>query len=329
MADIVRHRKLIPRWAGEAHPVYRLESQRWARRSGLERLHRGCLLSVLSVSGLTLIVIFVLVLANNLSSRFGYYWDEMAMGFLGQAWLAISAIQLGVGAIVASLVVAQTAPLISGEVELQSWGLLRTTTLSLREIVRAKLAAALHRMRVLLISMGVLRIISLGTGLLFVAYALLREAFYYMSESDWQEFIATAWPLLVPVFLFLVYYAGQPVIQFFFNGALGMLASVYTRSRSQAIAAALVARLALWIGSLLFNAAAGFFVVYILIVNWSEPDYAPMAFFHGWPQPTPLQVSVVIGGALTIWLLAVLVWQIGFPLLALKLAERRARSLGA
>jgi hypothetical protein len=330
MADQTRRFNLAPRWARSEHPVFRLETQRRTMNGSILLLSRGCLPVVLGVLGLVFFVVLVWGLGDMFRWGFGLRdLDEALMPILGRVMGALVLAQFAIGAMTNVLVIAMAAPTISGEVELQSWRLLRTTTLPLREVILAKFAAVIRNLRMPLLSLVILRLIALGTLLLLFGYYLLRSVFFYMGPLEWQRFLAEGlwFPPLIPIGLFLIYFAAQPWLQFIFNGALGMAASAFARSRANAVVIGLTARLVLWVLSVMIGIAVLFFIGFVLVANWADPYYAPMAFFHDRPQPTPLQVSWVISLAFAAWLFAILVWQVGFSLGALAITRWRSRRL--
>lgn len=321
----------VPHWARPDHPIYRLETRRRASRGILALLRLGCLPTTFSLTGLSILIIIVLVSPGRY--WWGGYWDwfeNVAIQSLLWALFAVAVIQILAGAITNILIIAQTTPMISGEVELRSWGLLRTTTLLLREILFAKLAAAITRLRTQFVGLMILRAISLVTGILLLAYAVVRETVFYSSRAEVREFWAAGYwlPVLLASVPLLAYYVGQPAIQFVLNGALGLLASAYARSRSRAIAAGLSARLVMWIAVILLNVGA-MIGLGTLFVNWTDPYYAQIEVFHGMQEPTQGQIVWAIclmGGGYAV---AVLAGQIGFILAALGLTQRRIRHLGS
>lgn len=248
---------------------------------------------------------------------------------LGVLMAVLVLIQIGVGAAANILLVAQVAPAISGEVELQSWGLLRSTTLPLREIMLAKLVAIFTQMRGALAGLLALRVASTGTGLLLVAY-LLRESFYYDPTGREEFFGSGQWVMPgLALALFTIWYLAQPAVQFGLNGAVALLASASARSRARAIAAALAARMAGWVLSALVNGGLIYGLGYLLIANWASPYSAPLRAFRDRPTPSEEMIAFVLGSTAALYVLGVLAAQLGLTVGALALAQRIARRLGA
>jgi hypothetical protein len=330
MTEQTHRLNLAPRWARPDHPVYQLETRRRVLNGSILALSRGCLPVVLGVLGL--VFFGALVWGLDDLYRWANSWQDLGnvfMSALGRAMLALMIAQFAIGAMTNVLVIALAAPTISGEIELQSWRLLRTTTMPLREVILAKFAAVIRNLRGPLSGLVILRAASLGTLLLLFAYFLSSEVFYYMGPREWRDFVNEGlwFPPLFPIALFVVYYAAQPWIQFYFNAALGMAASTFARSRANAIVYGLTARLVIWILSVMFGIGALFFIFFVLAANWADPQYAPLAFFQDWPEPTPFQISLVISLSFAVWLAAILIWQVGFSLGALVLTRWRCRRL--
>ena len=238
-------------------------------------------------------------------------------------------VQIVAGAFANVLVIAQVSPTISGEMELQSWRLLRTTTLNLREIVFAKFAAALLNLRLILVGLLVLRSVTVISSMLMFAYILFRQTLYYMdSASISTYFVQSRWlPLVVPAAAGCLVLMAQPVVQFALNGVIGLIASAYARTRAQAVAMGLTARLALWVFTILVNVAAIYALGY-LMTNWASPSSATIQAFRGMETPGEPQIVWAIGLSVTIYLLATMAGQIGLTLAGFGLALRRAQRLG-
>lgn len=317
---------LVPRWARHEHPIYWLESRRQVRNRGLSMIQGAFLPVLFGVVGLTVPVMMVL----TVPSLYGLSDLESNIALLLMLEIiAFVSIQLGAGAVVNILTVALAAPLISGEIELQSWRLLRTTMVSLPEVVFAKLAAVLYELRTMLAGLFVLRLASSGTAVLLFAYTMLRETVYYMSRAELGRFLTQGkWlPYAMLISSIVLYNLSQPLVQAVMNGMLGMAASSYARSRSQAIAGGLVGRLVVWVGTTLLNAGLIFGLMY-LFSNWSSPTYAPLEIFHNMPTPTSEQITWASSLGISGYLLGYFLAQIGFILITTGAVLRRARRLG-
>jgi hypothetical protein len=316
----------VPRWARLEHPVFWLEARRQVRNRGLGAIQGAFLPVLFGLVGLTIPVMMVLVMPFF----FGFSDPESTISILLTLQIvALVSIQLGAGAIVNILTVALTAPLISGEIELQSWRLLRTTLVSLVEVVFAKLTAVLYELRPMLLGLIILRLVSTGTAVLYFAHLILRENIYYLTEAGFRRFLSRGeWaPFLILMSAIAFYNLSQPVVQALMNGMLGMAASAYTRSRSQSIAGGLVGRLILWVGTTLINVGLIFGLSY-LFSNWTSPSYAAIEAFRSLPAPTDEQILWAVCLTISGYLLGHLLAQIGFILMLTGVVLRRTRRLG-
>ncbi len=320
----------LPAWVRKEHPIFELETRRRAENRAVNLLRIGCVPAIFLATLVSFaFIVGAVVLSQGtlfISFRDAEYIVPLVLGWM---LVVLTVIQLGAGAIVNILTIAQAAPMISGEIELQSWRLLRTTTLSLHEILMAKFAAAFMQIRGILGGLLVLRVAAVITALVLTAYLFLRDVFYYMSASDWRQiWRETEWlPFLVAVGISIVVYMIQPLIQTFLNIALGMLASAWARSRGQAIAASMVARLGLWVGSILLNVAM-MYALGFMIAQWADPNYSVFDAFHGLDRPSESLIVWVIWSGISAYVASILCLEIAVTLGALGLAMRRSRHLG-
>ncbi len=321
--DSIRIR--VPHWSSPRHPIYSLETRRRIQNRVIGLLQLGCMPAIFAATMLALAgIVGTMLVTQMMYSSSWYDYQYVIPVILGWAAGTMALIQLGAGAMANILVIAQAAPIISGEVELQSWGLLRTTTLSLREIFFAKYAAILTQFRTPLFALMLLRVISTLTIILLVGYSIIQDMFYYQTWAEWLRQVARfRWlPVFVAAVPWLVFYAGQPVIQLLLNTALGMAASAYARTRGQAVAAGLVLRLGVWVTTGLLNGSA-IFVLNYLSSQWRYPSYVGMGlpYLPEWLDLWSTWLTVAFYGA------SVLAAQMGMILVALGLSLRRARTL--
>jgi hypothetical protein len=322
---------LLPTWVQHEHPVYDLEVRRRIENRALTILRLGCVPAILATASLALSVILAAAVISQASWLYDWYsLDSMNTTLLGWAVATIMIIQLGAGAMVNILVIAQTSPTISGEVELQSWGLLRTTMLPLKEIVLAKYAAALRQLRAPLFALMILRAASTITILLFAASTTLRGTLYYMDASQWSRFWREIlWlPPLIAFVVALIWYFLQPIVQLLLNGAIGMMASAYASTRAQAIAAGLVGRLAAWVAVGTLHLGIGLGLIF-LNSQWASGQYSSIAAFNTASSPSELATTwitcIMYGG----YVLSFFLVQLAAIAILLGLVLRRARKLGA
>ena len=321
---------MIPVWMTHAHPVYDLEVRRRTDNSALRMMRLGCVPAILAGATLALTLILGITFFGQIQYSLSWYsFTSLLAVMLGWTIATLMLLQVGAGALVNILVIAQMAPTISGEIELQSWRLLRTTTLTLRGIIFAKFAAALRQIRGPLLGLLILRAASMITILVFSANVLLRDIFYGMDSSAWGRFWQEAlWlPPLIAYVSCTIFYVSQPFVQPILNGAIGMLASVYSSTRAQAIAAALVGRLAVWVAAIIIHVGVGLGLIY-LHSQWAEAPYASFDAYKNMPTPSDFAQMWVLCLLIAGYALSTLIAQLGMIAAALGLSVRRARQLG-
>jgi hypothetical protein len=326
----IKSRSLLPEWTRHDHPVYDLEVRRRVENRALSALRLGCVPSILAASALALSVILATAVLGQITWLVSWYnVSDLTGAMLGWAVATLAIIGVAAGAMVNILVIAQTAPTVSGEIELQSWRLLRTTTLTLKEIIFAKYAAALRQLRGPLLGLMIVRAAAAITILLFTANSVLRGMFYYMDATSWASFWREVqWlPVTLLYIIAFLWFVLQPLVQLFLNGAIGMVASVYSNTRAQSFAAALVGRLALWVGVGTMHLAIGLGLLF-LHSQWSSAPYSQFDAYNAMPSPdtlTELWVSSLLMGG---YVLAFFSVQVAGILLLLGVMLRRARHLG-
>ena len=312
-------------WASPDHPIFKLEVQRLDRNRSLKFLQFS--FNPIIFAGIGLTVTVVLVITSSSAGLGGI--DNMIEFVLAWTIGILMCVQIVAGAFANVLVIAQMSPTISGEMELQSWRLLRTTTLNLREITFAKFAAALLNLRLILVGLLVLRSVTVICSMLMFAYVLFRQTLYYYDPVTMSEYFQQAkWlPLMLPAAAGCLVLMAQPIVQFGLNGVIGLVASAYARTRAQAVAMGLTARLALWVFTILLNVAASYGLGF-LITSWAEPTTSAIQSFRAVSTPDETQIMWAVGVSVTIYLLATLAGQIGMTLAGFGLALRRAQRLG-
>lgn len=326
MANIVVPRRSnLLYWSSPRHPIFRLEVQRLQRNQGLKFLQYS--FNPIVLAGISLTITIVLVVTGSAAGLGGI--DNMIEFVLAWTIGILFCVQIVAGAFANVLVIAQMSPSISGEMELQSWRLLRTTTLNIREIIFAKFAAGLVNLRFILVGLLVLRSVTVVCGMLMFAYVLFRQTLYYFDPATMTDyFVQMQWlPVVVPAGVASLVLMVQPIVQFGLNGVIGMIASAYARTRAQAVAMGLTARLALWVFTVLLNVAAGYGLGF-LMSSWASPSSAPIAAFHGMESPGNHQIAWAFGLIIAFYLVAVIAGQIGATVAGFGLVLRRAQRLG-
>jgi hypothetical protein len=274
----------------------------------------------LSVQVIVLLAIIVSIIAiGSVTTINSYSLETLMFTGPGIVFGFLLIVEFALGATINLITVALAAPLISGEIELKSWELLRATALTLREILLAKLSAIIHQLRLPLAGLFVVRAVCTGAGLFLVFAALMSEMRYELqyglSEAD-GEYIVEQWvPIIVAVLVVAVVHFTQPLLQMLMNTVLGMVASAFTRARGRALAAGFGIRLALWgLTSVLGTAGISFTINAYDRWLWTSPVY-------------PENEVVGIAALIILWALIFLFTQIGITFIGWGITVWRSRRL--
>lgn len=318
--------------AHETHPVARHEAAGWSAIGFWRRLQRGCLpltlaLILLPAVGCGLFS-FILV-ANPLST------PEDMLGMLLFPFMGLlmgGEIVRWVAGLLASVVAATT---ISAEVEAQTYGLLRLTSLPVREIVLAKYSSSVRQMRIPIAAAISVRFIAmLGIAALVIA-AVLGSIPDVSTGTDlaldptsvWTVLglLATGAAVLSAVLSWLAYYLVSPISGLLLFAALGMLASAWSRTRSGGVAVAVGMRFVLWMASYVLSQIVS---VAFSLLGLPLMALTGSTLWEGWLAALP-PVLLGFGGATiaSLWVLGLLALQVGVTLALLALAINRAERL--
>jgi hypothetical protein len=246
------------------HPIYQREMAGWSYVSAWRRIRRGCipLIALLFITttclcggscGLTVlpevqtsqdwgIVVGIVVLIGSLVGLF------VAEGLLNF--------------ITGLLATALASTVVSAEIEAQTFGLLRLTSIPPRDIVFAKFSAAFAQVRVPMIVLVLARalialIATLGGMTLFAVGVLASDSIIppgTLSNGPVTGILLIYYGLAViavatAVLTWLAYYIFRPVLDILLLVALGIFASSLARTRAGGLLAAGGMRLVLWMVS--------------------------------------------------------------------------------
>lgn len=316
--------KKISAWAQGDNPVYRLEAAKTVTNKRLRSMQLGCLPSIIGVMGLGITAVL------GISALQFPYWnpERYVIDVLLYSLLAMLFLQVTTGAALNISTIAFISPAVSGELEMQSWSILRTTALNLVDVLLGKCLAVMVHLRLPLIGIVLLRAVSLTTALLLITFAFWRDTLYYWDTFEWQlVFGQQVWiPVLVAGTLIALFYLLQPMLQFLISDALGVLASTITRSRTRAIATGMALRLSTWIVAILLN--VGIMIAFVtLFTSWADPRFSQIEVFRNTTGPSQAQQWWVMGISLSSYVLAVLLGQVGLLAFCFGMAVRRARRL--
>lgn len=237
-----------PHWARESHPVYRREMERWGRTRGVIRsLRRGCApLAFLFFAGVGCLC-GLTVLDDTLEPQQRVLvWGLIVLWALlvGQTFVSFAT-----GLIATAL----PATVISGEIESETYSLLRVTGVPTNEIVLAKYAAALRQLIVpLAVIIGARLLLVIG-GLSAADYALRLEGstgglFDLLGEIP----LDIVGPFSILTILasglgWLAYFFLKPVLNVMLYASVGLFGSSMARTRVNGVITAIGLRVLLWV----------------------------------------------------------------------------------
>lgn len=319
-----RLRDRLPAWALPDHPVHAMEARYQGSGKLLRTLDAGCLPVILLIIAGGLILAFAIGFF-----QFGAQALDIFTGIATGMLIYLGVLIVLLDLIVTILTIARTSSIVSRELELQSWDLLRTTALPLHDILFAKLAGALNSLRFTFLATLTLR----GMALL-LALSLAISAGYFRvvdpaSPAQLSEFFASGLlaPFILMTIIALLFFVGQPLITFFTNGAIGLFVSVRSKTRGRALAMGLLLRMGL--GYAFNQIFAIIYFIGVFGVGFAAPQTTSFLeeFFRtlSW---TDAQLAWVIGGFILVAFLAYLGIYLGASLFLLGSAQHRARMIG-
>jgi len=263
-------------------------------------------------------------------------------------WLIVVALGIGLAAaegiirsITGLIVTALSATTISAEIEAETYGLLRLTSIPPHEIVLAKFSATLRQVRAPLLVLIGLRIAIIGLGgLILVALVAAGAVFASSAAASLPLVAARPAPAaalslsllyamaiasaLAAIVLWLAYYAVRPVLEALVFAALGTFASSLARTRSGGLLTAGALRIALGMVSYIAGQVVSSFVSLAALPLAALPAL-PLWFQHMISEPALVILALGLIGLLV--LIVVLVIQIGLILLLLKSTIAQASRL--
>jgi len=325
------------------HPIYRRELTGWSTLGIVRGVRRGCLplmlfviVGVVGCCGLTAAPI---ALTNKPE-----LWPVVGVYLLGGLFTATELIRWLVGI----LATVATSTAISAEIEAQSYALLRLTPIPTRQVVLAKYGAALQQLRLPLIVVAVLRALCIVGSVAFLVALIAAGSSSSVAQTNPAIVAPTppSLPLLssapgivsylisgvvglLALLAWFLYYLLNPALTTMIYGAIGLMASSWSRTRASGVLTALAVRVGLWA------------VNYVLSqVAWTSLSLAlslitlPVALLTSPPTwlegllSFDLGLLVLLVAVLAMLVLALLIaFQIGLTMAALALTVRRAERL--
>jgi hypothetical protein len=312
------------------HPLVRHEERGWAYVGVWRKLHKGCLPLVALALGGASCGCGLLTLSNIAMP------DELFL-VPGAALIGLLIAGELIRWLTGLLATVLAATTISAEIEADTYGLLRLTPLTAREIVLAKLGAAFRQFRVPLIATTLARAAFVVGMALWVGALLLVESTgtgppsgvsgtpIPLPAGEVAGLILPGLAVLAAALIWLVYYLAGPALGVLMYATLGMLASAWSRSRSGGVVLAFGLRVALWmasyVGGQLVSISLSLLTVPLFALS-TTPAWLDR-LLSGPPGPAMLLLSMLAVG----WVAFLTALRIGIVLLVVAVTIRRAGQL--
>lgn len=316
------------------HPIYRHEVEGWSYVRFWRGLRRGCLPLVALVAGGSAFCCGLFGLSSIRNP------PELPEDLL--VTLLFVLIGLGVGGelvrwLTGLLATVLAATTISAEVEAETFGLLRLTPISAREIVLAKFGATFRQFRLPLVVIAVVRaVVALGMAGLLVALIVANiidappspgalPPLASLPGGQAVLLVAAGLAVLLAVLVAAVYYLLGPALQTFLFTALGMFASSLSGTRAGGLMLAGGSRVALWMVSYVLGqvlSAAVSLLLFPLMAVSTTPSWVTQL---DTVEPAALVLASAL--ALLAWVLIVAAAHLATALGLLAATVRRAERL--
>jgi hypothetical protein len=318
------------------HPIYRREMAGWSYLGFWRRLRKGCLPLVAAIvvlmtcfcGGLTLLSV------DDLEE-----WPLVAAAILVGIYLA----QGIVHGLMGLLAIALASTTISAEVEAQTFHLLRTTPMPVKQIVLAKFGAAFRQVRLPVAAIILLRVLLIVGAVVAIAAALILipdarptspaplppgagPIIQALPGSTIAALLAGVVAVVVLVALWLAYFLFRPVLNAMLFVSIGLFGSTLGKTRSGGLIAAFGMRFGLWVVSYVLSqvvSTGGSLLLSPLLAFGG----APLLWLEDLANRQPALVILAGTAVVVIWFLVAIALQLGITLLAVKASARRAAKL--
>jgi len=295
----------LPRWARITHPIVANETRHW-RRSRLRHVVRGgswvgALLVILSASGC------VTAIAATSSPTFRPA-DTLLVG-VGTFIFSAVALSMIINWLIGLVAGIYAATLIARERETQAWPFLRITTLSSLDILGGKFAALFHLLSNTLHLIAFLRVLAIGSALVWAGLGLLASR---LTLNDIWEGIESAARIMFPAYpaflglgllgglISLVAWVLEPYYATFYAGAVGLAVSAMAKTRGGAVALAFITHFGL--GLAVYLPAQQFTSIIVVLLFGEQLGNSPSAVM--WLGLLPFVITFLIQTAILIISLA-------------------------
>jgi hypothetical protein len=319
-----RLQRFLPHWAQSAHPIYRREMDKWERSRGVRPLRMGCApLAVLIFVALGCMC--GLIVDPTLEPV-----DRLVVG----SWIVLGALFMGQGLVSLATgltATALSATLISGELESETFSLLRVTGVPTNEIILAKYAASLRQLVIpvaaiigarFLLLLGTLAAIDISTR----AQGIERGLLGIVSDIPLElvsPFSVAA--VLVPGLAWLGYFVFKPALSMMMFSSVGLFASSTARTRANGLITAILMRVALFVLRFISDQTLGIGGQFVIGAGSAINNVS--SFFEALIVNRPA-LAVVLGGLTAlVSLLVALLWRGAVTFLLVRGTVRRAYKL--
>jgi hypothetical protein len=319
-----RLQRFLPHWAQSAHPIYRREMDKWERSRGVRPLRMGCApLAVLIFVALGCMC--GLIVDPTLEPV-----DRLVVG----SWIVLGALFMGQGLVSLATgltATALSATLISGELESETFSLLRVTGVPTNEIILAKYAASLRQLVIpvaaiigarFLLLLGTLAAIDISTR----AQGIERGLLGIVSDIPLElvsPFSVAA--VLVPGLAWLGYFVFKPALSMMMFSSVGLFASSTARTRANGLITAILMRVALFVLRFISDQTLGIGGQFVIGAGSAINNVS--SFFEALIVNRPA-LAVVLGGLTAlVSLLVALLWRGAATFLLVRGTVRRAYKL--
>jgi hypothetical protein len=318
------------------HPIYQREMAGWSYLGFWRRLRKGCLPLVAAI--VVLMACFcgslTLLSVNDLEE-----WPLVAGAILVSVYFSQGIIH----GLMGLLAIALASTTISAEIEAQTFHLLRTTPMPVKQIGLAKFGAAFHQVRLPVVAVILLRVLLIvGVVVTIVAALILipdvrpvspaplpqgaEPIIQALPGSTIAALLAGVVAVVVLGVLWLAYFLFKPVLNALLFVSIGLFGSTLGTTRSGGLIAAFGMRFALWVVSYVLSQVVSTGSSLLLSPLFAYGG-APLLWLEDLVNRQPALVILAGTAVVVIWFLFLIALQLGVTLLAVKASASRATKL--
>lgn len=317
--------RFVPHWARSTHPVYRREIERWQRTRRIQPYRTGCApLALVAFVGLGFLCGLTTIEPDTAPVDRLLIWS----------WILLSALLVGQAFVMFAtglMSTALSATLISGELESETFGLLRVTGVPTSEIILAKYAAALRQLVAPLVVIVSTRVLFILGAAVVVDFTLRTQGLGGGLTGLLLE-IPVEWisPLSVGTFAaaslaWLGYFVFKPILSLMLFSSVGLFASSTARTRVNGVITSILLRVALFVLRFIADQSVTvggqFSIAYG--INGSSPGTMVETLILNRPA-----LAIAIGSLIALsGMIIPILWRAGLTFLLVRGTVRRAHKL--